>query len=304
MSGPVRKSAVASPDRRHPGDRGYSVGSGWLSGTGKAVRVGLESLAGLLWPPICRWCGASVAEGTDFCHVCLTSLTASESAMRNACLRCGHPLPTLANRAIAPGTEPSSGRVPCAVCQRVRFEFDGVVPMWTYQDAVCGVVVAAKYMSHAPLSRALGRRLALRVDRLASVTPPSAWPPDVVAFVPSHFSRQLSRGGVGIEPVAESVAARLGVPCRRLLRMTRRIAKQAWLDDRGRVENVRGAFALKRGYASGGPHGIKGSHVLLVDDVLTTGATTNEVTRVLRDAGVDHVSLAVLARAIRVDARP
>jgi predicted amidophosphoribosyltransferase len=85
-----------------------------------------------------------------------------------------------------------------------------------------------------------------------------------------------------------------------LLRTRRRIAKQAWLDDRSRVENVRDAFSLKKSYALFRSPEIAGRHILVIDDVLTTGATANEVARVLRDGGgAQRVSLAVVARAVR-----
>lgn len=259
---------------------------GWLSVSESAARVAQQSIAGLLWPPVCRWCDVPVGDGTDFCNPCLAALTASEPAMGHCCRRCGFPQPVIA---------PDGPQLPCAVCRRVRFEFDCVVPLWAYQDAVCGAIVAAKYAYRAPLARAMGRRLAGRVVSLGG----DHGPPDLVTFVPSHVTRQLLRGGLGIEPVAEAVGAQIGVACRAVLKTTRRIAKQAWLDDQARVGNVRGAFALKRGYASGRSHGIKGLHLLLVDDVLTTGATANEITRVLRAGGARRVSLAVLARAIR-----
>ncbi len=83
------------------------------------------------------------------------------------------------------------------------------------------------------------------------------------------------------------------------MRTTRRIDKQAWLDDAQRLENVRDAFSLKNSYALLRSPRIANRHILVVDDVLTTGATANEVARVLRDDGARRVSLAVVARAVR-----
>ena len=134
-------------------------------------------------------------------------------------------------------------------------------------------------------------------------------PPGLVTFVPSHFSRQVTRGGIGNRAIAEAVARRLSlvskdskcrkIKCRHVLRTTRRIKKQAWLDDCQRRQNVQGAFAMKRGYALTVFPKLTNRHVLLVDDVLTTGATANEVSRVLFRAGASRVTLAVLARALR-----
>ncbi len=179
-------------------------------------------------------------------------------------------------------------------CRDRKFIFDAVITMWSYQDRVCEAIVAAKYAHQSPLADALGRRLAQRnADRFA------AQRPDLVTYVPSHLTRQISRGGNGNQTIAGAVAREIGRPCHTLLKMVRRIAKQAWLDDRQRLENVRGAFSLKKSYAFPRPPEISNRHILLVDDVLTTGATANEVARVLREGGAQRVTLAVVARALR-----
>jgi ComF family protein len=179
-------------------------------------------------------------------------------------------------------------------CRDLKFVFDGVIPLWSYQDDVCDAVVAAKYAHRSPLADALGRRLGRRIaDVLAADRP------EVVTYVPSHLTRQFTRGGNSAEAIARAVSRQIRCPCRPLLRMTRRIAKQAWLDDAQRQTNVRGAFSRKKSYAFSGPPAAGNGHVLLVDDVLTTGATANEVARVLRDGGAKRVTLAVVARTLR-----
>tara|TARA_R110002049_G_scaffold2750_2_gene21809 strand:+ start:693643 stop:694791 length:1149 start_codon:yes stop_codon:yes gene_type:complete len=196
----------------------------------------------------------------------------------------------------AQASEPADA---CPHCQGLDLAFDRVIARWAYQGVVSDAVVAAKYGHQLPLGDALGRRLAeVVVNAIADD------PPDVVTYVPSHVSRQFSRGGNGIQAIADAVTRRLSlfspsVKCRQLLRTTRRIKKQAWLDDQQRRENVRGAFSLKRGYALTGLPKLANRHILLVDDVLTTGATANEVSDVLRRGGARRVTLAVLARAIR-----
>jgi predicted amidophosphoribosyltransferase len=73
----------------------------------------------------------------------------------------------------------------------------------------------------------------------------------------------------------------------------RRTPSQGMLGPAARARNVRGAFALRRGRS------VKGKRVVLVDDVMTTGATAEECARVLRRAGAAHVGVLVLARALR-----
>ena len=260
---------------------------------------GTAAMLDLALPPVCRLCGDPVEQDEDFCAECEVALSHTEPMMRRACPRCGFPQPRL-----RPATPPADAAAepigaaepPCAVCRRVTFHFDAVVPMWIYRERVRDAVVAAKFAHRSPLGDALGRRLGGRVREAVG-----ADPPELVTFVPSHLMRQLGRGGVGTEVQAQAVAGVLGVPCRSLLKTRRRIAKQAWLDDQSRVKNVRDAFVLKRGYAFARPPKIANHHILLVEDVLTTGATANEVSRVLRAAGARRVTLAVVARAIRHD---
>ncbi len=190
----------------------------------------------------------------------------------------------------------SAGLAParCGHCRDRRFAFDGVTALWLYQDCVRDAVVAAKYPSHAALGEVLGRRLGQQV-----VSHRGYERPDFVTYTPSHLRRQIARGGNGVEVMAKAVSRVVGSPCRSIVRLNRPISKQAWLDDEQRQQNVRGAFGVKKSYACCSRGGISDSHVLLVDDVLTTGATAGEIAGLLGCAGARRVSLAVVARAVR-----
>ncbi len=255
----------------------------------RAAAAGKLALLELVLPSVCRLCNAPVGSSDDFCRGCELALCISQSRMRNHCPRCGMPQAAISQ---LPNQLPESAG--CIHCRKQDFQFDRVVALWAYQDLVCEAVVAAKYPRQAALGDALGHRLAAVVhERLADDLP------EVVTYVPSYLTRRVSRGGNGTAVIASAVAHDIGRPCRPLLRTTRSIAKQAWLDDPQRLENVRGAFAVKRSYAFSRTPQPPNRHILVVDDVLTTGATANEVARVLRGSGVRRVSLAVVARAIR-----
>lgn len=280
----------------------------------------------LVFPAVCRLCDVGVGRTSDFCQRCETALRSSERMMESACPRCGRPSQSVVTgQLVATGQSDSIGQSlaesataedqdgpsvsACQRCKKQAFEFDRIVPLWAYLNLVRDAIVTAKYSHQSPLGDALGRRLAERV--LAEHVPAQRIRedraedrPDVVTFVPSHFTRQLSRGGNGNLTIATAVATGIGRPCRQLLRITRQIEKQAWLNESERAKNVRGAFAPKKSYAfpsrSRGISGqqIAGRHILVVDDVLTTGATANEVARVLKDAGASRVTVAVVARAV------
>jgi competence protein ComFC len=183
----------------------------------------------------------------------------------------------------------------CAHCLHQKFVFESILPLWLYQNRVREVVLAAKLAHHTALNATLGRRLGARVREFQGQSSKF----DLVTYVPSHFSRQFARCGNGNQIIAEEVGKSLGVPCRKPLRITRRICKQAWLGDQARVGNVSGAFSVKKSYAWGRSGPVAGKRILLVDDVMTTGATANEVSRVLLASGARGVCLAVVARAIR-----
>ena len=244
--------------------------------------AGGSAAAELLLPATCRLCAEMARPSEDFCTDCQRILDAASQPMRRICGRCGRPRPAGADQAR------------CFACRNESFEFDQVLTLWPYQDRICDVVVASKYLSRLLLADAIGRRLGGRAAaELASD------PADCVTYVPSHFTRQLTRGGTSTRVIAEGVARVNAIPCRSLVKMTRRIGKQAWLDDHDRVENVRHAFALKKGYAFPNRRSLANRHILLVDDVLTTGATANEISRILRANGARRITLAVAARALR-----
>jgi predicted amidophosphoribosyltransferase len=111
------------------------------------------------------------------------------------------------------------------------------------------------------------------------------------------WTRRLRRGTNSPEALAQTLGRQLGVPVRGLLRRRRNTLPQAPLPPRERFRNVRGAFALRK---SGALDGIR---ILVVDDILTTGATCSEAAGVLKAAGAAWVGVVVVARAHGPDAR-
>jgi len=183
----------------------------------------------------------------------------------------------------------------CLHCHNQNFKFKTILPLWLYRGRVREAVLAAKNAHQTALGATLGRRLGTRVREVQG----RSCEFDLVTFVPSHFTRQFSRGGNGNQVIAKEVGRTLGVTCQTPLKITRRISKQAWLGDQARIGNVSGAFSLKKSYAWGRSFELTGKRILLIDDVMTTGATANEISRVLLAAGARGVCLAVVARAIR-----
>ena len=137
------------------------------------------------------------------------------------------------------------------------------------------------------LALALGRELA--ECRAAEL---SAFSADVVTPIPMHWSRRWQRGANSPDIVAEAIGWRLSLPVAAfLLRRVRRTKPQVDVPVYRRAANVRGAFLAAQ------HSDLLGATVLIVDDVLTTGATCNEAARTLLRAGAKRVCVAAVARA-------
>lgn len=273
----------------------------------------------LFWPPTCRLCDHSVMVGMELCDSCFRQLEISRCHTSQVCSRCGLPGSgaSLAGASLA-GASAASG---CLECRDQTLHYDRCLSVWRYDGLVRQAIVAAKFGQAVPLAETLGKRLGWRLladDTWLRQSCPVAdtdAAPDLIGWVPSHFSRRMTRGGGGAQALARAVHSvltrRWPDLCRvNLLRTTRVVKKQAWLSETERAQNVRGAFAARRPWLNrsipsswllhrlGGTAAIvAGKHVLVVDDVMTTGATLNEVAGVLKLAGAAQVTVAVAARA-------
>jgi len=232
----------------------------------------------LLMPSVCLLCGQDThATRTRLCATCQSQLVLDVAGQ---CLRCAKRLPKLA-------TAEETG---CALCEHKRFRFQRAIALGVYDGLLRELILRIKKPLHEALCLATGELLA---QKLAGCFAP---PPDAIVPVPMHWLRRLTRGTADTALLAEAMAEKLRLPLwPRLLRCRRRTEKQGLLLPTERLKNVRGAYAVRRRFA------LDGVHVLVVDDVMTTGATANEVARVLRRAGASQVSIAVVARGVGFD---
>ena len=111
--------------------------------------------------------------------------------------------------------------------------------------------------------------------------------------VPKYWVKRWLRGASAAEVLADVVADELGLPlAARALRWQRRTRKQSLLPFAQRRRNLRDALRARRSAR------LQGAHVLLLDDIMTTGATAREAARALRAVGVAHVTVSVVGRAL------
>ena len=151
--------------------------------------------------------------------------------------------------------------------------------LWRYAEPADRVVLGFKYGGHAGVARLWATQMASRLKAV-----------DVVVPMPMHPSRLAERGENPAEVMAWELCRRLpGRP--RLLRCTktRQTARQQGLDREGRLANVAGAYRIDVR--------LDGMRVLLVDDVLTTGASLLELAKAARAAGAATVAATAMARA-------
>ncbi|NYZ16303.1 ComF family protein [Azospirillum sp. RWY-5-1] len=237
-------------------------------------RAALTVLDALL-PPRCLSCGEPVDRQGGLCARCWSGLVFVEAPH---CACCGLPFPY-----------PVEGENRCGACLREAPPYGRARSVLVYDDASRPLILAFKHADRTHAAAAFGTWLA----RAGAGVLEGA---DLLVPVPLHrwrlFRRRYNQAALLALAVGRAAGLRV-VPD--LLVRRRQTPTQGGLDRDGRRRNVAGAFALGRGRAAA----VAGRRVVLVDDVLTTGATVSECARVLLRAGAAGVDVLTLARVVR-----
>ena len=171
----------------------------------------------------------------------------------------------------------------CALCRSGQTGYDAAWSYGSFEGELRELIHLFKYEGVQTLARPLGKLMAVALPRTEVF--------DVVVPMPMHWLRRWRRGFNQAELLAREIARRAAAPVRRSVRRIKGTAPQAGLTHAKRRQNVAGAFRV-----SGAVEGLR---VLLVDDVLTTGATASACARVLKAAGAERVAVLTVARADR-----
>jgi ComF family protein len=245
----------------------------WLTEAGDAV-------TSIFFPAGCRICDRLLvtASRIPICEECLASF---ERLPAIVCATCGRPL--LGHAEGVPQL------VLCPACQDKTYAFDRARSFAVYKDALVQAILLLKFEQIGPLG-------AWFADQLAGLVRDgkNSLAADVLVPVPLHRERERERGYNQAALISKPLSKKLGLPHKAVLLMrTRARPDKRILSLEERWESVRGAFATRPGSQ------VDNLRVLLVDDVLTTGATLDACARALLDAGAKSVIGLTVARAVR-----
>jgi len=226
----------------------------------------IKKLQPVLFPSTCRLCRAAGLPGLELCPTCRAELP----WIAHSCSRCALPLPL------------DAGITLCFNCINKQPSLDSCSALFAYRPPVDRWIQGLKFAQDLATARLLGELLAGKSasdsgERTAIVVP-----------VPLHRKRLAERGYNQALEIARSLSAngyRLDPGCCQRHKPT---SAQSDLPASARKGNVHNAFSVSRR--------LEGRRVLLIDDVMTTGATLNELARTLKKAGAERVEARVIAR--------
>lgn len=227
----------------------------------------LDALDRAVMPRSCVFCGVECEAFEDgFCHGCADDLPWNE----NACPACAEPQQT-----------PLVADLRCASCQAGPPPWAAAATPFCYSFPIDAAIKRMKFRRCLEYAPAFGALLAGTLRRL---------PPDVDTLlpVPLHWRRQALRGFNQADELCRELQKRCDLPISRAARRRRATPSQSGLHARARARNLRKAFSISAD--------IRAQHVVIVDDVITTGATCGELARELLRSGVPQVSVLALAR--------
>lgn len=242
-------------------------------GTAMKLAEAFAPLVDLIYPPRFPSCGEAIAAQDGLCAVCWSELVVPSEA---ACTACQRPF----------GDTVVTGSV-CAPCLAKPPQHDGIAAGTIYNEASRKLVLAFKHGRRIALASMLGRMIAARLPTLQG-----EW---LIVPVPLHRWRLWRRGfnqsGLLAQEIGRLIAQPVLIDGLRRRKHTRTLGR---LGRPARARMLSGAIGLNDRHRSR----INGARILLVDDVMTSGATSDACARVLKRAGAEQVIVACFARVL------
>jgi len=244
-----------------------------------ALRTACDALASVVFPAPCLICASTLdtASRVPICQKCLSSF---EKIHGPLCVCCGRPIisPVATDFLV----------VQCRLCRLKTFGFDSARSFALYNSPMVRAILLLKHDGVEPM----GVWFADRLKELA-VRNPECLKADVIVPVPLHPARLRERGYNQAELIARPLAKRLKLRVKPfLLVRTKPRPDKLRMTRRERWDTVKGAYVAREGIR------VDNLHILLVDDVMTTGATLDACSRALRKAGAARVTALTVARSV------
>ncbi|MEM9656750.1 MAG: double zinc ribbon domain-containing protein [Planctomycetota bacterium] len=236
---------------------------------------GARRAADLLFPPRCLSCDADLHNRSPVDSLCESCYDSLAFIQWPTCRRCAARVPAVERESL-----------PCSHCRGVSLAFDRAMAVGEYRGLLRDLILRMKSDSREILARLAAKLVWTRLN-----APLCEEEFDVVVAAPMHPWRRFRRHAHASRAIAESLAPELGVAAAGgLLGLRRNVPPQIGLTRPARFRNVRGQMNVRRG------HHLESARVLLVDDVLTSGATCSEAARTLKAAGAASVTVVAVAR--------
>lgn len=238
------------------------------------LKNSVKTLADNLWPPLCISCDIPIQDSNGLCSSCWARMRFLSAPQ---CSACGVPFPF-----------DVGAQALCVACTRTHPPYESARASLVYDDASRGMILAYKHGDRTDLVPALIKMMMRPGAALLERA-------DIVAPVPLHWTRLLSRR-YNQAGLLSNRLAKIGdiraIPD--ILVRTKRTGTQGGKSSAGRRRNVQGVFRVQSRYK----RMLEGKRVLLVDDVLTTGATVEAVAHALLKGGASAVDVLTIARVV------
>ena len=231
------------------------------------IKGALMGLADLLYPERCVCCDKVLGvKEKGCCMGCMPKLPRIEG---NICMKCGKPV--------------EDDEEFCSDCMAHDHFFDKGTAAFIYTGAIRHSIYRMKFQNRRDYIPFYAQEMVHAIEGRIGI-----WRPELILPIPMHWKKKRQRGYNQSELLAKRISLMTGIPAANdLLKCIRKMPDQKKLNREQRMKNIHGIIEVSKEFP-------KVRSVLLIDDVYTTGSTVDEVSRVLKHAGVQHVYFVVL----------
>ncbi len=240
-----------------------------MTTSAQLITSALKNAGAMIYPKVCLHCNDAGYDGMDLCHRCLQRLPWVE----HACSRCALPLP-------------SNDAVVCGACSNRDLYFDNAYTPFQFDGFISDAIYQFKFKHKLNQGKLLAQLLLKHIEEKQLEIP------ELIIPVPLHKKRICQRGYNQALEIARIVSKHISSELDYdTVYRNRDTSVQMELPAKQRHKNVQGAFSVKENATV-----LKNKHICIVDDVMTTGNTVNEVAKCVRNVGAKRIDVWCVAR--------